>query len=90
MADVSFPSFFIVNKERITFEQIPRKDLVEGECYLMLIRVVDDDDFEVVPDNLRIAQHIDNRVWIGYHCLIVVKYLGSNTCEAEDGIRFTI
>ena len=90
VADVSFPRFFVINAERLVLEPIRREQLKEGEIYLMLLNVVDQDDYDIVEDNLHISQKVENHIWIGYHSMLVVKYLGNATLEASDGLRIRI
>ncbi len=76
MANVQFPNLFFINKETLSFEQVARKDLVKGETYLMMFEVLDDDDFEIIPDNYQTACQLDNQIWIAKRTIIVVKYIG--------------
>ena len=52
MADVFCPEFFSIDVENVTFTQLSRKQLKEGETYLMMFETIDDDTFEVIPENL--------------------------------------
>ena len=78
VADVFYPRLFQVNEEELSYKEVHPQDLKKDEVYHMLLRVVDPDDFEVIPENLTLAQSVENRIYIGYHAMVLVRYKGRN------------
>ena len=77
MADVCFPKFYAIDKDQLSYKEIPLRDMKKGEIYLMLIEIVDNDDCELIPENFQLAQEAENRIWIGYHALLIARYEGT-------------
>lgn len=44
----------------------------------MMFEILDDDTYEIIPENFQVAQNIERQIWIGHRTLIIVKYLGIN------------
>ena len=90
MADVSYPRFFEIDTKRLSIRKVKREDLKEGNIYLMLLQVVDEDDYDVIPDNLSQSQAVLGKIWLGYYSMSAGKYLGDGILQVEDGLKISL